>query len=479
MPFAKVTLRDAVRAMLLLPAALFACPVTAAMAAEPGLTVNVDDGRVFQTMDGFGASLTDSSAWLIARSLTPDQRQSLLKSLFDPATGAGLSYLRQPMGSSDFRTREYTYDDLPAGQTDYRLAKFSIAKDQEYIIPILKQVLAIHPRLKIMATPWSAPAWMKDSGRLDGGRLKKEEAVYNTYADYFVRFLQAYAAQGIPIDAITLQNEPRHETRGYPTMGMEPADQSRLSRLIGERFRAAGIKTKIVIWDHNWDHPEFPTAVLNDADARPYIDGVAFHGYGGDVSAQSKVHDAFPDKNLYFTEVSGGDWSKDFGSNLMWDTANLIVGATRNWAKTVVKWNLALDEKNGPKLPGGADNCRGVVTIHQKTGEVTKEEEYYALGQAGKFVQPGARRIFTDNPVSVAFVNSDESLALIVYNRDREDQECRVRWRNRSFTTTLPGVSVVTFVWPGKVEGPVQAWMTRGDRSQLLERQPDERFQAE
>jgi len=460
------------RSLRLLPIILLA-GLTVKGAADTDITVHVDDTRVFQTMDGFGASLTDSSAWLISHTLTPEQRKELMTSLFDPQQGIGLSYLRQPMGASDFRTREYTYDDVPDGQTDFKLDRFSIAPDEEYILPLLKQARSLNPRLKIMATPWSAPAWMKESDRLGGGRLKPAESVYATYADYFTRFLRAYAVEGIPVDAITLQNEPWNENQGYPTMRMEPEDQIRLAKLLGERFRAARIKTRIVVWDHNWDHPEFPLAVLRDATARPYIDGVAFHAYGGDVSAQAKVHAAFPNKNIYFTECSGGDWAKDFRANLMWDTATLVIGATRNWARTVVKWNLALDEKNGPKLAGGASNCRGVVTIHRDTGEIVKEEEYYALGHASKFVMPGAHRIFTDDPSSVAFRNPDRSFALILLNQDAREKKCLILWRGQSFQATLPGASVATFTWSDKRQASVHLWLTTGDKSKLLEPQAD------
>ena len=453
------------------------CGAAAPAPESPAITVTVDDARTFQTMDGFGASLTDSSAWLIAKTLSPPQRHDLLESLFSATAGAGLSYLRQPMGASDFATSEYTYDDVPDGQTDFNLKRFSIARDEEYIIPLLKQILAINPSLKIMASPWSAPAWMKESGRLNGGRLKNEDAIYHSYAEYFVRFIRAYAADGISIDAVTLQNEPWNETDHYPSMRMQPEDEARIVRVLGPMLEAAGIKTKIVIWDHNWDHPEYPLSVLKDAAARPYIDGVAFHGYAGRVSAQSVVHDAFPDKNIYFTECSGGDWSTDFASNLIWDMQHLLVGAPRNWARTVIKWNLALDDQHGPRLPGAASNCRGVVTIQRKTGAIMRNEEYYALGQVSKFVQPGARRIFSDNPSSVAFVNPVRSLALILFNAGHEAQSYSIQWRGKAFSYTLPARSVVTFIWPPKTGALVHSWMTTGDQSRLLAMQPDVRFQ--
>ena len=446
-------------------------------AGAPPRTVVVDSSRTFQTMDGFGAALTDSSAWLLGKAMLPKQRLTLLQSLFDPRGGAGLSYLRLPMGSSDFSLTEHSFDDIPAGQTDYHLKRFSIAYDEAYIIPVLKQIMAVNPRLKVMASPWSAPAWMKDSGKLIGGRLKNDDATYRAYADYFVRFIQAYATRGIRIDMITLQNEPENPAQRYPCMGMTPADEVRLAKLLGARFQAAKITTKIVVWDHNWDHPGYSLQVLKDAGARRYIDGTAFHGYAGDVAAQSKVHDAFPNKSLYFTESTGGSFATDFSSNLMWDMTNLLVGSSRNWARTVLKWNLILDEKNGPRLPGGPDNCRGVVTLNRKTGKVAREEEYYAFAHAAKFVTPGARRIFTDDPSSVAFVNPDASTAMLLFNASSLLQRYRIRWKGHLLDETLPPRSVVTLVWAATGNGPVQSWMTTGDQSKLLARQPDLHFQ--
>jgi glucosylceramidase len=455
-----------------LTTALFSASLHAAEAAP----INIDDTQVFQQIDGFGAAMTASSAWLLKNTLNDAHRQFVMEELFDAEKGIGISYLRVPMGSCDFRLKEYTYDDVPAGQDDPKLEKFSIVADEEYIIPMLRLAAQINPKLKIMASPWSAPAWMKDSGTLNGGKLKNDDAIYEAYANYFVRFIKSYAADGVQIDAVTLQNEPHHTSNDYPTMRMEPADQARLAKLIGEKFKAEKIETKIIVWDHNWDEPNYATAVLSDTSARPYIDGSAFHGYAGKVDAQSKVHDAFPDKNIYFTESAGGDWAKDFGNNVMWDTSNLIIGATRNWACTVLKWNLALDEKGGPKIPGGCGNCRGVITINQKTKVVTKNEEYYAFGHASKFVRPGARRVYSTSPNSVAFVNPDKSIAIIVMNKSDTEKSVALGWKQQRFTYALPPVSVATFTWPDQKNAPVAVTLTTGDKSKLLAPQPGTHF---
>ena len=440
------------------------------------VTIDIDPAVTFQEMDGFGASLTESSAYLIYNVLTEQERQTLMKDLFDPNTGIGLSYLRQPIGSSDFRLADYTYDDMPAGQTDYELKKFSIAHDRNCIIPLLREALAINPNIKIMGSPWSAPAWMKDSAQLGHGRLIDSDNIYDTYADYFVKYIQAYAAEGLAIDAVTLQNEPHYEPYNYPGMRMEPPDQARLAICLGQKLFSNNIGTKILIWDHNWDNPGYSIAVLDNAEAHSYIAGTAFHGYAGDVSAQLDVVEAHPDKDIYFTEQSGGDWAPNFGDNLILDTSTLVIKAVRFRAKTVVKWNIALDKNHGPKTSGGCNNCRGVVTINQFTGQVTREVEYYSLGHAAKFVRPGARHIAsTEQPgrniENVAFVNPDGSTVVIAINRNTFRQNVQLKWKGRSFIYGLPGRSVTTFKWPDKPNTRVEVWMTTADQTKLLERQ--------
>lgn len=386
------------------------------------------------------------------------------------------------MGSSDFRLVDYTYDDLPMpSQQDLALEKFSIERDKTWVIPLLQEAVAISPDLKIMGSPWSAPAWMKTSSTLRYGRLKDSDAIYDTYAEYFVRFVQAYAAQGLAIDAVTLQNEPHHEPGSYPGMRMEPADQIRLAICMGRKFKANNIGTKIVIWDHNWDDPGYPIAVLNDAQANPYIAGTAFHGYAGNVSAQLTLFAAHPDKDIYFTECSGGGWSPNFGNNLMWDTSTLIIKAVRNYAKTVVKWNLALDENCGPKIAGGCANCRGVVTINQRTGQINREVEYYSLGHAAKFVRPGARRIAStqqpgQNIENVGFANPDGSVVVIALNPNNFGQSIELRWNEQSFFCRLPPRSVTTSKWLAEQKADVQVWMTTADQTKLLERLSGARF---
>jgi len=410
--------------------------------------ITVDPSQQYQEIEGFGAALTGSSAYVINR-MDANQKNALLTDLFDPQNGIGLSYLRLTMGASDFSLSDFTYNDVPQGQLDPDLSAFSIAEDEKHVIPVLQDILQISSEVGIMASPWSAPAWMKTSQSLYGGSL--EERWYDSYADYFVKYIQAYATQGIEIDAITPQNEPLHEA-GYPTMRMEAAAQVNfIKNSLGPFFEEKGINTKIIAYDHNFDEPVYPMTVLSDEEAYQYVDGVAFHAYAGDVSAMGEVHDAFPDKGLYFTEVSGGEWATDFSANLSWNMRNILIGTTKNWSKTALFWNLALNENFGP-TNNGCEDCRGVVTISD-SGEINKNVEYYSLAHFSKFVRPGAYRISSTEFDSstglqnVAFQNTDGSLVLVVLNDSGATKSFTVINGEESYTSRLEANSVQTIIW--------------------------------
>lgn len=412
------------------------------------VSVEIDPTRKFQQMDGFGASLTDSSAHLIFNVLTKSQREELMKKLFSYENGIGISFLRQPMGSSDFALSMYSYDDLPQGVTeDYDLKYFSIEHDKKYIIPLLKEALSINPSLKIMASPWSAPAWMKTSGSMIGGSLKT--SCYDVYARYFLKFIEAYRAEGIPIYAITVQNEPLYVPGDYPGMGMSAQEQlSFIVNYLGPLFKKNNIETKILIYDHNWDNTTFAQIILNNPKAREFVAGSAWHCYAGKHDAMSYIHSLFPDEEIWFTEASGGDWIPAFTDAFM-DQMMHVVRATRNWAKTVVWWNVALDEKNGPALfsPYRDSTCRGLVKINTKTKDITYNVDYYTMGHISKFVKPGAYRIwsstFENDLETVAFENPDKSIVLIVSNRTAETKKVVVG----TFGFVAPSKSAVTIVW--------------------------------
>ena len=409
--------------------------------------IEVADTGGFQTIVGFGAAFTDAAAILI-NGLPPERRELLLRELFDPDSGIGLSFTRLTIGASDFSPHHYTFDDMPPGQRDPTLARFSIEPDRANRLPVVQRALAINPALQVMASPWSAPAWMKTTDKLIKGSLRSD--AYEPFAEYLARYVDAYAAEGVPIFALTIQNEPHFEPADYPGMRVEPPARARfIGEYLGPRLARVGSKTLIFDWDHNWDEPQSPLAVLRDSVARPYVAGVAWHCYGGDVPAQSTVHDSFPGVDVYFTECSGGEWAPKFADNLVWNVQKLIVGTTRNWARGVLLWNLALDESHGPHL-GGCGDCRGVVTIDSKSGEVTRNVEYYALAHASRFVKPGARRIESstvEGLESVAFRNPDRSTVLIVVNTAGEDRRFTVRSRGRALEYALPAAAVATLRW--------------------------------
>jgi glucosylceramidase len=415
----------------------------------PTVTLNLLEK--LQEIEGFGAALTGSSAYLINRKMTVAQRQSLLEELFDPVKGIGITYLRMTIGASDFSLSDYTYDDIPAGETDFDLQDFTIAKDKEDVVPIFKQILNIAPGIRIMGSPWSPPAWMKTNGSLIGGKLKLE--AYDAYARYFLKYIEAYATEGIEIDAVTLQNEPLHFTANYPCMEMQATEQLNFIKSnLGPAFEMSGIGTKIIIYDHNWDNTQFALSILNDPDAKSYVAGSAFHAYAGDVSSMSVVHNAHPDKGLYFTEISGGEWATNFSDNLQWNMKNIFIGATKNWSKTALLWNLALDENHGP-INNGCQDCRGVVTINSTTGTVTRNVEYYSIGHFSKFIRPGAFRI-ASTPFGnstgldhVAFINTDGSKVLVVSNAGSTPKSFVAKWDARQISYFIPAVSVATIVW--------------------------------
>lgn len=414
--------------------------------ADYSISINLDNE--FQEIEGFGAALTGSSAYLIDN-LSNATKNELLRDLFDPEDGIGLSYMRMTIGASDFSLEDFTYNDLQPGEEDPELNQFSVEKDEEHVIPVFKDILSVYPELRIMGSPWSAPAWMKDNSSLYGGSLKPEW--YETYANYFVKFIDAYAENGITINAITPQNEPLHEA-GYPTMRMEADAQAEfIGDYLGPVFEENSIETKIIAYDHNFDRPDYPRIVLEDEEAAQYIAGTAFHAYAGDVSAMSTIHNEFPDKGLYFTEISGGQWATDFSDNLMWNIKNIFIGTTKNWSKNALLWNLALDENFGPTNNGCGD-CRGVVTV-SSSGNITKNVEYYALAHFSKFVRPGSKRIGSSEAQSgsgisnVAFQNEDGSIALIVLNESDSSRELSVNISGESFKLNMQSKSVTSLTW--------------------------------
>jgi len=415
-------------------------------------TITVDGATTYQTMAGFGYTLTGGSAFVIDR-MPAAARDALLRELFvrDDAS-LGVSYLRLSIGASDLSAAPFTYDEVPAGQTDPTLAAFTIDAERADLIPVLKQILAIDPGIPLLATPWTAPRWMKDNGAYVGGILLP--ANYAAYAQYFVKYLQAMKAEGITIAAIAVQNEPLNPNND-PSMTMTAADQATfIENHLGPALQAAGLTPKILLYDHNADHPEYPLAILNDPAAKAFVDGSAFHLYGGTIDALTTVHDAHPDRNVYFTEqytASNGSFSGD----LRWHVRNLVVGAPRNWSRTVLEWNLANDEAYGPHTSGGCSTCLGAVTINSSSSAVTRNVAYYIVGHLSRFVDRGSLRIAssvaggskTTSLANVAFRTPAGRYVLVVMNDGRTTQTFNIAYAGRRVTHTLAVGSVATYVW--------------------------------
>lgn len=407
-------------------------------------TITVSDETTYQEMDGFGYALTGGSA-LHLNTMGASQRADLLNELFGP-NGLGISYLRVSVGASDLDAEPFSYDDLPAGQTeDLNLDHFSIAEDLVNLIPVLQEILAINPDIKIIGSPWSAPSWMKTSNSTVGGSLWPE--YYSVYANYFVKYIQAYEAEGITIDAISVQNEPLHDGNN-PSMKMEATEMTTfVKNNLGPAFVSENIQTKIIIWDHNADVFDYPISILDDPVANQYIDGSAFHLYAGSIDDLSIVHDAYPDKNLYFTEQwvgSGGS----FGGDLAWHIKNVIVGATRNWCKNVIHWNLTSNPQLEPHTPGGCTQCLGGLTIDGN--DVTRNVGYYIIGHASKFVPQGSVRIesnMSSNFPNVAYKTPEGKIVVIILNDSGSENSVNINVASEPITVTLSAGSVGTFVW--------------------------------
>nr|WP_231501400.1 glycoside hydrolase family 30 beta sandwich domain-containing protein [Hymenobacter swuensis] len=421
-------------------------PAWTAIAPAAGTPViEVDDKQTFQTIDGFGYCLTGGSAELLNR-MTPEARKAILRELFaTDGTNIGVSYLRLSIGASDLDGTVFSYDDLPEGQTDPTLAKFSLAPDKAHLLPVLKEILAINPNIKLLGSPWSPPPWMKTNGNSKGGSLKPE--FYPAYAQYFVKYVQAMQAQGVRIDAITVQNEPLHPGNNPSLLMLAEQQAEFVKKHLGPAFAAAKIDTKIIVYDHNADRPDYPLTILNDPEARKYVDGSAFHLYAGPIEALSKVHDAHPDRNVYFTEQWVGSKSA-FAENLPWHVRTLIIGATRNWARTVLEWNLAADPQQNPHTPGGCTECRGALTIDGST--VTREDAYYIIAHASKFARPGSVRIASttsETLPNVAFKAPNGQKVVVVQNNSKQTQPFSLRYQGKTLTSTLQAGAAGTYVW--------------------------------
>jgi glucosylceramidase len=404
-------------------------------------TVTINPSTTYQTMDGFGYTLTEGSCEVIS-GMAATQQNQLLNDLYNPTTGLNASVVRISIGASDLSSSSYSYNETSG---DTNMNNFSLnGPDLTYLIPIIKKIKLINPNIKILATPWSAPRWMKTNNSWIGGSLQTQ--YYAAYAKYFVKYFDAMQAQGISIWGITPQNEPENP-HNEPSMLMNSTEQKNfINTQLGPQMAAAGYgNIKIIAFDHNCDNTAYPIDVLNNSG---YVDGAAFHLYLGNISAMSTVRNA-TNKNVYFTEQytgSGGSFSGDFG----WHMQNVVIGSTNNWSKTVLEWNAANNSSLGPRTPGGCSTCLGAITVNNST-TYTKNVAYYIIGQISKFVKPGAVRIASSSTsgsiFSVGFKNPDGSIALVVYNSGGSSNTIKVVSGSSAFNYAVPASSAVTFNW--------------------------------
>jgi glucosylceramidase len=406
--------------------------------------IDIDTATRYQYVDGFGYTLTGGSAYLINQ-MDNTAKSALLSEVFGNAeTSIGVNYLRISIGASDLSSNVFSYNDLPVGVADTTLNMFSLSYDTLELVPVLQKILAINPAIKIMGSPWSPPTWMKDNNSSIGGSLLPR--YYRLYAKYLVKYIRQMQERGIGIDAITIQNEPQHGGNN-PSMLMSALQQADfIKNHLGPLFQLSGIKTKIIIWDHNCDNPNYPISILNDPLAKQYIEGSAFHLYTGDISALSVVHSAHPDKALYFTEQWTGK-NGTFSGDLQWHTNNVIIGSMRNHSKIALEWNLANDPSYGPHTAGGCTECKGALTIFGST--VTRNVAYYIIAHAAKFVPAGSVRIgsgVTANINSVAFLTPDGKKIIILVNNGSGEEFFNIRLNGRWIKSQMKSGAVATFV---------------------------------
>lgn len=423
--------------------------------------IKINPAERYQEMDGFGAAITGSTCYNLLL-MQPEDRKRFLTETFSDSEGYGFSYIRVSIGCSDFSLSEYTCCD-EEGIENFALQK----EEREYILPILKEILAINPHIKIMAAPWTAPRWMKVNNLVDrepistwtNGQLNP--AYYQDYATYFVKWIQAFRNEGIEIYAVTPQNEPLNRANSASMyMGWEE-QRDFIKTALGPQFRAANLATKIYSFDHNYnydnlaDQQSYPTKIYEDADAAQYITGAAFHNYGGNRDELNNVHRAHPDKDLLFTETSIGTWNsgRDLTTRLMEDMREVALGTVNNWCKGVIVWNLMLDNDRGPNREGGCQTCYGAVDINNSDYKtITRNSHYYVVAHLSSVVKPGAVRIGAggisdSNVVYSAFENTDGTYALVLMNNNEQKQKITFSDGTRHFSYDVPGKSVTSYRW--------------------------------
>ncbi len=427
------------------------------MAVETTITMKPSD--TFQTIDGFGAAITGSSAYNLLK-MTAANRTKLLTETFDPVTGMGYSYIRISIGCSDFSMGEYTCCDTP-GIENFAINEY----DKRDLFPILKEILAINPKLKILGSPWTCPLWMKVNNLTDlkpfnswtSGQLNP--AYYQDYATYFVKYIQALKAEGINVDAITIQNEPLNRGNSASLYMTWQEQSAFIKTALGPKFSESGISTKILVFDHNYNYDNipdqigYPLKIYADPEAAKYVDGAAFHAYGGDKIELLNVHNAYPNKNLYFTEMSIGSWNYSFDGDLMWSMRELGIGTLNYYSKAVIVWNYMLDQNGAPNRPGGCTTCYGAVDISTTDyATLDRKSHFYVIGHLSKAISPGAVRIGTSGFQSsglylTAVLNTDGTYGVVMQNDTNSSIKLTLADETHSFVYTLPSKSIASCRW--------------------------------
>lgn len=426
----------------------------------PGMAdniVTISDAKTYQTIDGFGAAITGSTSHNLLK-MTKEARTTFLKEIFDMKDGLGVSLIRVSIGSSDFGMDEYTWCDTKG------IENFAVNKwDKEEVIPVLHEIYAINPKVKIIASPWSAPRWMKrqvnttaDYDSWTSGRLKAE--CYEDYATYFVKWIQTMEKEGFNIYAMTIQNEPLNHGNSM-SMYMPWKDQRDfIKTALGPAFEKAGIHTKILVFDHNYnydnvsDQKSYPLNIYADPEASKYVAGSAWHNYGGSVTELTNIVNKAPEKEIYFTEASIGTWNYDFAKCLLNDFRDIFMNTMSRGNMGVTLWNLLLDDKGGPWRPGGCSTCFGAVTMNSSTNTITsRQSHYYNIAHASKVIKPGATRIgasgYTQSGLMYqAFLNPDGTHAVIVCN---EGAATAIVFKDgtHSVKCGIPSQALVSLIW--------------------------------
>ncbi len=426
---------------------------------SPETTINLKPNETFQVIDGFGAAITGSTCYNLLK-MTAENRTKLLKEAFDATSGMGYSFIRISIGCSDFSMDEYTCCDK-AGIENFAIHEL----DKRDLFPILKEILAINPNIKILASPWTSPRWMKVNNLTDlqpynswtSGQLNP--IYYQDYATYFVKFVQQMKTAGFNIDAITIQNEPLNRGNSASLYMTWQEQASFIKNALGPKFAEAGITTKIWAYDHNYnydnipDQRNYPVNIYADPEAAKYIDGAAYHAYGGDKSELLNVHNAYPNKNLYFTEMSIGTWNYSFDGDLMWSMRELGIGTLNNYNKAVMVWNFMLDEKGAPNRPGGCTTCYGAVDINTKDySTLDRKSHFYLIGHLAKAISPGAVRIATSGLeiyglYYTAVKNIDGTYGVVIQNDTDKSIKITLADELHSFVYNIPTKSIASCRW--------------------------------